>query len=352
MDPRLGRVPSPRELADRVERHISGGCTAKQLRESVIADLRRVFPFEGHIFMLTDPVSRVATSPLAEVPGLTWPDLPDMIRHRYLTSINRWDGLLGGRAHSLLEATRGAPEQSRLWRECQRELRVTDTATVTFGDRYGCWGFLELLRTSWPPFTSAELAALTAASRPVATGLRQALGRTFTAPEEPLPPVGPAVVILDPDLRVRTRSTAAAAALLRLNPPEEQMPPVPNSVYNVGAALIAAENELPIGPPSSRVHLGGNRWVTLTAERRGTDIAVSLAPSTPAERLDLFARAHALSARETEVLSLLAAGHDSRRMAMELTLSEHTVHDHVQSILAKCAAQSRDSLLSRALGTT
>ncbi|MFI6869739.1 response regulator transcription factor [Nocardia sp. NPDC050406] len=342
-------MPSPRELADRVERHISGGSTAKQLRASVLADLRRAFPFEGHVFMLTDPVTRVATSPMAQVPGLAWPGLPDFIRNWYLTTVNRWDGLLGGRAHSLLEATRGAPERSLLWRECQRGLRVTDTATVAFGDRYGCWGFLELLRTSWPPFTSAELATLTALSRPVAMGLRQAVARTFGASDGQVPPSGPAVVILDADLRVRTQTTAAAA-LLRLNPPDQPMPPIPNSVYNVGAALIAAEHKVPIGPPRARIQVGGNRWVTVEAGRRGTDIAVSIEPCTAAERLDLFARSHALTARESEVLSLLAAGRDTRHMATELGLCDHTVTDHVRAILTKCQVANRNSLLEQALG--
>lgn len=351
--PRLGHVPRARELADRVERHINGGGTAKQVRELVLADLRRAMPFEGHVFMLTDPVTRVATSPFADLPGLKWPRLPELIRARYLTRINRWDELLGSEARSLLGATEGKPEQSLVWREVERGLGVIDSATVVFGDRYGCWGFLELFRTRWPPFTSAELAALTALSKPVAAGLREALGRTFTAPDPLLPPFGPAVVILDPTLQVRSQTAAAAAALLRLNPPDEPMPPIPNSVYNVGAALVAAEHELPIGPPWSRIHLGGSRWVTVKADRIGADdIAVSIEPSTPAERLDLFARAHALSARETEVLSLLAAGYDSHRMATELTISEHTVNDHVKAVLAKSAARTRNALISQVLGMT
>ncbi|NNH75686.1 helix-turn-helix transcriptional regulator [Nocardia uniformis] len=302
--------------------------------------------------MLTDPVTRIATSPLADLPGLPWPRLPELIRARYLTPINRWDALLGSAARSLLEATDGEPERSLVWREVQRGLGVIDTATVTFGDRYGCWGFLELVRTAWPPFTSAELSELTALIKPVTAGLREALGRTFAAPDARLPPVGPAVLILDPQLRVRSQTAAAAAALLRLNPPDEPMPPIPNSVYNVGAALIATEQQCPIGSPWSRINLGGNRFVTVKADRiGGGDIAVSIEPSTPAERLDLFARAHALTARETEVLSLLAAGFDSRHMATEMTISEHTVNDHVKGVLAKCTARTRNALLSRVLGS-
>ncbi len=340
-------------MADRVERHISGGCTAKQLRELVLADLRRALPFEGYVFVLTDPVTRVGTSPMSDLPRLSWPRVPEYIRARYLTPVNRWDDLLGSGARSLLAATGGKPERSLIWREMLRDLGVIDTAAVAFGDRHGCWGYLELFRTGWPPFTSAETAALTALSGPVATGLREALGRTFTPPDPPVPPTGPATVILDPELRLRKPTAAAAAALLRLHPADESMPPVPNSIYNAGAALVAAEHELPIGPTWARVHLGDSRWVTVKANRTdGGDIAVTIAPSTTAERLDLFARAHALSARETEVLSLLAAGFDTHRMAAEMTISEHTVHDHVKAVLAKGGARTRTTVVSRALGIT
>ncbi len=133
-------------------------------------------------------------------------------------------------------------------------------------------------------------------------------------------PVGPAVVVLDPDLQVRSQTAGAAAALLQLNPPDEPMTPIPAAAYNVAGALVAAEHGVPVGEPWSRVHLGGSRWVTVKADRMATarggrdrDIAVSIEPSTPAERTDLFARVHGLSARETEVLALLGNGLSSPR---------------------------------------
>ncbi|MEV6429828.1 helix-turn-helix transcriptional regulator [Nocardia sp. NPDC051463] len=328
---------------------------AKRLREVVLDEVRRTIAFDGHVFALTDPVTRVATSPLADVPGLSWPRLPELIRLRYLTRVNRWPELLDTEAgaRSLLRATGGDPSRSLLWNNGQRALGVVDSASLALGDRYGCWGFLELLRISSPPFTVTDLTALSALAGTITLGLRRALGRTFAAPADQVPRVGPAVVILDPDLQVRIQTEAAALALLRLNPPDEPMPPIPASVYNVGAALIAAEHDLPVGPARSRIKLGGSRWVTVQADRiGGGDIAVSIEPSTPEERMDLFARAHALSARESEVLALLAAGFDSRRMAAELVLSEHTVNDHVKAILAKCAAPTRQTLLSRVLGIT
>ncbi|MEV0030343.1 helix-turn-helix transcriptional regulator [Nocardia sp. NPDC050793] len=346
-------MPSARELLDRVERHCRADHTARRLRDVVLADLRAAVPFDGHVFMLTDPVTRIGTSPVADPLGLRWARLPELIRLRYLTVATRWSDLLdrGLAATSLRIDTAGDPARSRVWREVLVELGVFDTATVVFGDRYGCWGFLELLRKAPRAFDPAQITALAALAAPIARGLRAALGRTFVAEEGGLAPAGPAAVVLGPDLRMRGQTPAAAATLLRLNPPQEAMPPIPNSVYNAGAALLAAEHGIPVGPPWSRVHLGGARWLTVRADRLGTqDIAVSLAPSGWAERLDLFGRAHAFSTRETQVLGLLAAGLESPQMASDLGIAEPTVSDHVKAILAKSGVRTRQELLSRVFG--
>ena len=194
-------------------------------------------------------------------------------------------------------------------------------------------------------------AVLATLARPVTAGLRAAIARTFVDPGRQLHPVGPAVVVLDPGLQVRSQTEAAADALLRLNPPDELMAPIPAAAYNVAAALVAQEHGMPIGPPWSRIHLGGSRWVTVKASRLGTDIAVAIEPSTATDRLDMYARACGLTRRESEVLALLCEGLDTREIAERMVVSEHTASDHVKAILAKTGARTRQLLLARGLGT-
>jgi len=335
-------------LVDRVERVCRAPLSSKALREQILALLRERMAFDAHVFMLTDPSTKIATSPLADVPMLPWPLLPELVRWRYLTPLNRWDRLLGAPASSLLSATR-SPSDSLLWHHVHRKLGVVDSAYVSFGDRYGAWGSLELLRTSGA-FTTDELDLLTPLAPPIAAGLRAAVSRTFVDPSDQLVPVGAAVVVLGSDLVVRTQTQGAADALLRLNPPDEPMAPIPAAAYNIAAALLACEHGVPVGEPWARVHLGGSRWVTVRASRLGDEIAVSIEPSTPAERMDLFARSFGLSVRETEVFSLLGTGSDSREIAAALVLSEHTVNDHVKAVLAKTGSRTRQTLLARALG--
>ena len=48
-----------------------------------------------------------------------------------------------------------------------------------------------------------------------------------------------------------------------------------------------------------------------------------------------------LSARESEVLRLVAEGLSNKEIAARLVLSEHTVHRHVANILVKLRLSSR-----------
>ena len=187
-------------------------------------------PFDAYLFSLTDPLTRVGTSPLADVPMLPWPRLPALIRARYLTRLNRWPELLEAKvaSTSLLVATDGDPSRSLLWREVQRDLGVVDVAVAAFGDRHGSWGLLDLWRTD-RAFTRDELRFLGTLAPYVVPGLRSALARTFVDAHEQLLPVGPAVLVLDADLQVRSQTAAAAEALLTAQPSRRADDPHPGS---------------------------------------------------------------------------------------------------------------------------
>jgi DNA-binding NarL/FixJ family response regulator len=68
-----------------------------------------------------------------------------------------------------------------------------------------------------------------------------------------------------------------------------------------------------------------------------------------AEQIALSAQGDALSEREIDVLSLIAAGKSNKELALELSISEETAKTHVRSILAKLGAQDRTHAVTLAL---
>jgi DNA-binding CsgD family transcriptional regulator len=316
----------------------------RQLRVDLLGQLSRLVGFDAYAFLLTDPETAVGTSPLADVPMPLLVALPRLIRAKYLTAANRWTALEHGQVALLSAAGDGDPLRALL-----REHGVADVASLVFRDRFGWWGFLDLWRAG-DVFTAADTRRVASFARPVTAALREAQAATFVARPRSASQPEPVVLLLSPELEVTGQTPKTHEYLHTLIPPEQGRAPVPASAYNVVAQLLAVESGVDDHQPSARVHLAAGLWLTLRAARIGADIAVTIEESTPAERLDLFARASALSARESELLTCLASGADTREIASRMFLSEHTVQDHLKSVFAKTQTRSRKTLLARALG--
>ncbi|KRC65604.1 transcriptional regulator [Aeromicrobium sp. Root236] len=341
----------------RVVRICEAAADARTLRLQLVDEIRQVVGFDAYAWLLTDPGTSVGSAPLADVPCL--PELPRLIRLKYVTDVNRWTAMTGSPAVSLQDATEGDPARSLLWRELLCRYDIQDVASLVHRDRFGCWGFLDLWRSErLPRFSEAEIAYLADIAAPVTTALRRCQANTFEATPTGDARVGPVVLLLSPDLQVLRQTAETQECLRALVPPTEGQAPIPASAYNVAAQLLAVEEGIDGNPPSARVHVSGGRWVTLRAARIGDaasvgdrEIAVTIEETSPAERADVFASAFGFSARERELLSHLMTGTDTRQVAGLMFLSEHTVQDHLKSIFAKTATHNRPTLLSRALGT-
>ena len=321
----------------------------------MLDEIRQVITFDAYAWLLTDPETKVGAAPIADVPWLQ--ELPRQIGLKYMTRVNRWTGL-GDVAVALLHpATGGDLSQSLVWRDLLARYGVSDAASVVFKDRYGCWSFLELWR-SGGLFTGPDAAFLTDIAEPVTLALRGCTANTFASrPARDPRRVGPVVLLLSPELDVRGQTPETMEYLRVLVPPAGDRPPIPASAYNVGAQLLALEAGVDSNPASARVHLSDGLWMTLRAARiggggppAGQDIAVTIEETSPGERVDLFARAFGLSARERELLDHLVTGSDTREVSARMFVAESTVQDHLKSIFAKTSAHNRRTLLSRALG--
>jgi DNA-binding NarL/FixJ family response regulator len=102
----------------------------------------------------------------------------------------------------------------------------------------------------------------------------------------------------------------------------------------------------------------------LTKDRAAAEVAETvrvaaageavIAPAMLARLLPQLNRQHQavgsdLTEREIEVLRLMAQGHANKTVARDLTLSVHTVRNHVQSILTKLGAHSKLEAVSIAV---
>ena len=336
---------TPGELTrDAVDRLGAKQGDSRVFRAEVVDRLRRAIGFDWFAWVLTDPGTTVGVDPLAQVPDLA--ELPTVVRLKYLTTVNRWTGLedvsvLGDRA-----------SESLLWRDVQRSHGVVDVASVVFRDRFGCWGFLDLWSTR--AYTAQHVALLRRLAPTLTAVLRARQASTFgvvpAGPSRSLP--GPAVLLLRDDLSVVGRTEAAQEWLRTMLPQPDGHAPIPAGAYNVAAQLLARQAGVDGHEPMARVHLADGVWVTLRASRvdPGDQIAVTIEPTAPADRLDLFARATGLSVRERELVELLARGADTAEAAARMSLSPHTVQDHLKSVFTKTGTHNRRVLLSHALG--
>ena len=341
------------------------GLGDRELRRRILTMLGEVLAFDSFAWLLTDPVTAVGAAPLAEVPRVS--ELPALIKAKYATPVNRWTTLLrqASPAGLLFAATDGELARSLVWREVMSRHGVSDVASAVFADQYGCWGFLDLWRhRHQDPFDAADADLLATLSAPLARALRRCQARTFIEPAAARRrDAGPVVLTLDDGLRITSRTAASRAWLDVLLPPGPSEQAVPASVYNVAAQLLSAEAGIDDHAAVTRTHLAGGFWLTLRAARLSSEpeapasaggggtIVVTIEEASAADRLHLFGRAFGFTSRERELLSLLAVGSDTRALARQMSLSEHTVQDHLKSIFVKTDSRDRITLLSRALGT-
>lgn len=91
----------------------------------------------------------------------------------------------------------------------------------------------------------------------------------------------------------------------------------------------------------TRAESGGADCVLAKGEAldRLLDVLAGERPAPPIDTTPPLA--HALTARELDVVRLLAAGQDARRTAATLGVSVHTVRDHTKSLFAKLGVHSQ-----------
>ena len=153
---------------------------------------------------------------------------------------------------------------------------------------------------------------------------------------------GPQVVLMDLNLGHGLDGIAAIRLLTRMPKPPKI---VVLTTYDTDADVIAALDAGAVGyllkdsPPDDLVR-------AIVAAARGETV---LAPQVAAVLVRRVSGVPVLTAREIEILNLLAAGRTNRELARELFISEATVKSHLTNIYGKLGVESRAGAVARAI---
>lgn len=255
---------------------------------------------------------------------------------------------------TLYEATGGRPQISARYRDIHEPRGMGDELRVLFGTGSATWGYACVARAADEGrFDEDERAWMRDLAGEVARGLRRALARP---PAEPQPVAAPGMLVLDEygGLEFATGEAHRWLAQLHDDGSHELPPAVLGVALQARAEACAAGAAMDV-PAQARVRLPSGAWLHVHAAvmRDGTGermrIAVMLEPADRAQLVPVLVHVHGLTEREREVCDLLVAGLPIDEIAARLSISRHTLRDHVKAIFAKVGVVSRPELTARFL---
>ncbi len=210
------------------------------------------------------------------------------------------------------------------------------------------WGAIGLYREpEHPLFDTDEKRFLTAISPHLAAGVRRALliGEA-TDPEGPHPP---GLVILDERWEIDSSTPGTDALLKGLPDGDMEAGKLPTAVLSVAARVGEQHGTAEVAVARVRNEAGG--WTVLHAAPLSSGVgrrtAVILEPAHPARIVPLLMSAYGLTDRERDVTSQVLQGASTVEAARALTMSTHTVQQHLKSVFDKAGVRSRRDLVAK-----
>jgi DNA-binding CsgD family transcriptional regulator len=335
---------------DRLAALSESDLTSAEMRLEAIGVLRGAIGFDRWCWPLADPGAALHLTGIGHLDN--WQALPRMILlEQSQDPFNAMPRLAEGPHHGgvLSIATGRDLARSPRWDEGMRPFGIGDELRVALVDDRGMWGFIDMLRDqSDRAFQPEDLQLVVDLAPLLATSIRQ---RSIQEPDSsaPAPPVGTGVVLLDEDLRIRSWTSAARGWVEALAPAGQGAEAM---IYGLAGRLLALKKGVALHP-ANRVRvrtLSGHWGIIEGGELLGAHtnaIVVTIRPASPREVFDLVCAAHFLTARESEVVTLLIEGRDTRALTKGLSISRHTVQDHFKSIFAKTNVRSRRQLVAK-----
>ncbi|MBO0687662.1 MAG: helix-turn-helix transcriptional regulator [Candidatus Dormibacteraeota bacterium] len=348
-------ITTRRNAAGALDRLVRARLDSVTFRHEAVAILQQAVGFDAWCWTLMDPGSGLPSHAMAENPVITGEQARffQVIFQSEDVPLGIEPGGGTSRVHSLREATGGDLPRSARWREVLGPGGYGDELAAGLIAGGLCWGHLALYRDVGQAAFGREDTEFLAQ---VVPGLAARLRQVAREPAESWDEADePGTLLLDRDLRLLAATPQAPFWI------DELARLYPRAVGRLPAIVYALAARLGVQPGvgagrSARVRLRtpGGRWLAVSASTlsptaasmpRGV-LAVTIGPPTADEIASLLMHAWGLSAREREVARLLLGGRGTEDIAIGLTISLHTVRDHVRSLFQKVGVGSRRELVA------
>jgi DNA-binding CsgD family transcriptional regulator len=325
-------------------------------REATDVLVRTVPHYWTPCWYTVDPASLLVTSHFHE--GLD--ELPpEWLAHEYyeddvnkLADVARSEGGIS----TLHEATGGDPARSPRWHfnmTMGGDQELIAALRTPTGD---VWGALGLYREPGAPlFDRTELEFVRSLAPSLAEGARRAL--LVGEATDPEGPESPGLVVLTDTWEVESATLGVERWLSELPDGDWDVGRLPAAVYAVaGRALRTADGpDAPGEVAVAGVLSGSGTWVVLHGAALVADgarrVAVIVEPAHPARVSPLLMAAYGLTPREQEVTRFVLQGNSTAEIAERLTVSPHTVQQHLKRVFEKTGVRSRRDLVGKVFFT-
>ncbi|NNC79251.1 MAG: hypothetical protein HKN94_03770 [Acidimicrobiales bacterium] len=312
--------------------------------EATMAALHDVAQFSWSALMTVDPDSLLPTGGLvegfdAEACAPFWDNELLAPGYNKFTDLARSTISLG----TLYDATDGDLSRSPMYTNLYADLGVADELRAAFVVGSRCWGVVSLLRaTEDGPFTDEEFRHVEGLVPLIAKSLRAGIVALDMEAKG-----AAAMLVVDGDNQVEGLTIEAQRLLDELRTVGVDEHGLPAIVRTVVTRARASRSSSHI---ATRLHGTSGNWRRVTAipmEGDRGSVAVMIEPARAADLTPILLEAYGLTEREIDIVVHLARGLSTKEIASELSISPHTVRDHVKAIFTKTGFSSRGELVAR-----
>ena len=343
---------APERLVADLERLALRAPKRVEFFDEAAARLKRAVPFDGACWHTLDPGSDLITQHrLQDIPDR----FPILANNEYaVEDVNKFDQLAHAerKAATLTAATGGHPEQSARFRDLLTPAGLGPELRSAFVGDGATWGALILVRRAGQPeFEDRDVELLAGASSLLARAVRRGLIAEGCESGVAVPNA-PGFIELDAGGALIRASSSAEPLLAELSGGSVEAGVRSSAIQAIASAtkstIAAAGAAGTVTLPSSVVKAPEGTWLVLhgglLSTPRSGEVAIFIQRAHPTLVAPLLLKAYGLTPREQEVTQLMLRGATTIQAARRLTISPHTIGDHLKSIFEKTGARTRGEL--------